>query len=237
MRKFLLASAAIAALTASVPASAQVSEILRQGIAGIFGGNLGGSIDVRLNELNSRIQNALQRGEISQSQASRLQDELRDIAQREQSYRNDGLSRAERDDLEQRLRQLENQIQQAVYNRGDRSDRWDDRDGRGDRWDDRNDRDNRDNRWDDRNDRWDDDDRRNGRGCPPGLARKNNGCLPPGQAKKQGQQYNNEYGRVPDRFSSQYRDTQNYIYRFNDGRIYQIDRRTGRIVRVTDVRR
>lgn len=23
-------------------------------------------------------------------------------------------------------------------------------------------------------------------GCPPGLAKKNNGCLPPGQAKKQG---------------------------------------------------
>ena len=23
-----------------------------------------------------------------------------------------------------------------------------------------------------------------GRGCPPGLAKKNNGCLPPGQAKK-----------------------------------------------------
>ena len=24
----------------------------------------------------------------------------------------------------------------------------------------------------------------NGRGCPPGLAKKNNGCLPPGQARK-----------------------------------------------------
>lgn len=24
----------------------------------------------------------------------------------------------------------------------------------------------------------------NGRGCPPGLAKKNNGCMPPGQAKK-----------------------------------------------------
>lgn len=231
MRKFLLATAAIAALTASVPASAQVGEILRQGMAGIFGGNLGGSIDARLNELNNRIQNALQRGEISQSQASRLQDELRDIAQREQAYRSGGLSRSERDDLEQRLRQLENRIQQAGYNRGDR---WDDRDGRGDRW---GDRDDRDDRWNDRDDRWDDDDRRNGRGCPPGLARKNNGCLPPGQAKKQGQQYNNQYGRVPDNYGAQYRDTQRYIYRFNDGRIYQIDRRTGRIVRVTDARR
>jgi Ni/Co efflux regulator RcnB len=29
------------------------------------------------------------------------------------------------------------------------------------------------------------DESRNGKGCPPGLAKKNNGCLPPGQAKKQ----------------------------------------------------
>jgi Ni/Co efflux regulator RcnB len=33
--------------------------------------------------------------------------------------------------------------------------------------------------------RRDSDDRRDGRGnCPPGLAKKDNGCLPPGQAKK-----------------------------------------------------
>lgn len=29
------------------------------------------------------------------------------------------------------------------------------------------------------------DESRNGKGCPPGLAKKNNGCMPPGQAKKQ----------------------------------------------------
>ena len=33
-------------------------------------------------------------------------------------------------------------------------------------------------------------------GCPPGLAKKNNGCLPPGQAKKlaRGQRYAESYG-------------------------------------------
>ena len=67
-------------------------------------------------------------------------------------------------------------------------------------------------------------------GCPPGLAKKNNGCLPPGQAKKLygvGQRlpfgfngwtpYNripydlrSRYGLVPD---GRYIYDQNYIYR------------------------
>ena len=230
MRKFLLSTAALAALTVSMPASAQAGDLLRQGIESILGGNRGGATDARLNELNTRIQNAYQRGDISQSEASRLQDELRSIAQREQAYRSGGLTRAERDDLQQRLQMVEGRIQQASYDRNDRNDRddrWDDSNDRGDRWDDR----------DDRNDGWTDADRRNGRGCPPGLDRKNNGCLPPGQAMRQGDRYNNQYARVPASYGERYRDTQRYMYRYSDGRIYQVDRRTSRIVQVTNVRR
>ncbi len=219
MRKFVLLAAGMAALTVSMPASAQVGDIFRQGVESIFGG--GGNISTRLNELNNRIQAALQRNEISQTQASRLRSELNSIAQLEQNYRSDGLSRAERDELRQRLQMVERRFEQARYNR----------DGRDDRWGDRDDRYDRDDRWDD------DDDRRNGRGCPPGLAKKNNGCLPPGQAKKMGDRYDDRYDNVPSQYGSQYRDTQRYTYRYNDGRIYQIDRRTGRIVRVTEARR
>jgi len=209
MKKFLLATAAVASLTASVPASAQVGGILRQGIESILGGNRGATTEPQLRELNNRIQIAYQRGEISQSEASRLQDELRDIAQREQSYRNGGLSRAERDDLQQRLRMVDGRIQQANYD-GSRDGRYD-----------------RDGRWSDNN----------GRACPPGLARKNNGCLPPGQAQRQGDRYSNEYGRVPTSYGDRYRDNDRYLYRYNDGRIYQIDRRTNRIVSMTTARR
>jgi len=225
MRKFVLLTAGMAALTVSMPATAQVGDILRQGVESIFGG--GGNFSTRLNELNNRIQAAYQRNEISQTQASRLRNELNAIAQLEQSYRSDGLSRAERDELQRRLRMVESRLEQARYNRDRRDDRWGDRDDRYDR----------DDRWEDRDDRWDDDDRRNGRGCPPGLSKKNNGCLPPGQAKKMGDRYDDRYGNVPSQYGSQYRDTQRYIYRYNDGRIYQIDRRTGRIVRVTEARR
>jgi hypothetical protein len=216
------------ALTGAVPASAQgVGDILRQGVESLLGGSAGSTTDLRLNELNTRIQGAYQRGEISQSVAVGLQDELRGVARQEQAYRSGGLTRTERNDLEQRLQAVESRIQRASYD-GNR-DRYDrdggyDRDGRYDR-DDRNDRD----------DRWSNNDRRDR--CPPGLERKNNGCLPPGQAMKQGDRYNNQYDRVPARYGERYADTNRYLYRYNDGRIYQVDRRSDRIVRVTSVRR
>lgn len=54
-----------------------------------------------------------------------------------------------------------------------------------------------------RNDRDDDDADRpgNGRDCPPGLAKKNNGCQPPGQAKKD---------RDDDRYNERDRDDRKY---------------------------
>ena len=235
MKKIRLATAGFAAVAVSVPASAQgVGDILRQGIESILGGgnsaSRGGSIDPQLNEVNNRIQTAYQRSEISQSDATGLQNELRSIAQREQAYRSGGINRAEYDDLQQRLRTAESRIQQASYN-GSRNGR----DGRYDR-DDRNDRD-RDDRYD-RDGRWSDDDRRGGRNaCPPGLERKDNGCQPPGQAMRQGDRYSNQYARVPSRYGERYRDTQRYLYRYNDGRIYQIDRRTNRIASVTNAPR
>jgi hypothetical protein len=47
------------------------------------------------------------------------------------------------------------------------------------------------------------------RGCPPGLAKKHNGCMPPGQAKRYGHDrdhygYRNDYRRDHDRYG--YRD-------------------------------
>jgi hypothetical protein len=227
MRSLLFATAAMAALAASAPASAQVGDILRQGVESILGGASGATTEPQLRELNARIQTAYQRGEISQSEASRLQDELREIAQREQNYRSGGISRAERDDLQQRLRAVEGRIQQVSYNGS--------RDGR---YDGRNDRSDRDGRYSrghgDHDGSWSGNDNRN---CPPGLAKKNNGCQPPGQAMRQGDRYSNQYGRVPATYGDRYRDTNQYLYRYNDGRIYQVDRRTNRIVRVTSARR
>ncbi|HEX8582822.1 MAG TPA: hypothetical protein VF680_00245 [Allosphingosinicella sp.] len=72
-----------------------------------------------------------------------------------------------------------------------------------------------------------------GQNCPPGLARKGNGCMPPGQAKKVfgvgdrvQQTWFGSYN-VPDRYSAFYQDTPDNYYRYADeGYIYQVDRRS-----------
>ena len=53
------------------------------------------------------------------------------------------------------------------------------------------------------------------RGCPPGLAKKNNGCLPPGQAKQaQRARYDFRSGQAYD----------SYVHRYGDGYQYRYDR-------------
>jgi len=71
--------------------------------------------------------------------------------------------------------------------------------------------------------------------CPPGLAKKNNGCLPPGQARKQfeiGQRYNRNFGNVwgynqiPDYLRNQYTFDPDDRYYYNQGYLYQVDPQT-----------
>lgn len=214
MKNYLLTAVAVAALGSAAPASAQVSDIVQQGIQGLLGG---GGINNRIVTLESQIRVSFQRGEISQEEASRLQSELMQLRQLERSFRIDGLSRAERLELQQRVQMAEARIQEARLGRGGRFD--DDRrfgrdnDGRFGR---------------------NDDDRRFGRNaCPPGLAKKNNGCMPPGQAKK-GDRSNGPFG---DMWSDRgFQDSDRFIYRQDGNRVLQIDRRTGQVVRVIDRR-
>ena len=197
MLKYLVTAAAVAALSSTAPASAQVGGIVQQGIlGGLFGG---GGINSRIDALDRQIRISFQRGELTANEASRLQNRLLEIRQLNQTYRIDGLSRAERFELQQRLDRLERRIQLARFDRDDRFDEDDD---------------------------FDDNDDRFRNGCPPGLAKKNNGCLPPGQAKKMG---DNRFDRFDDR---RFEDTDRYVFRRDGDRILQIDRRTGRVVRV-----
>ena len=224
MNKILLATAAVAALATAAPAAAQ-GNVIQNGIESLFGG--GNRLQVRMNNLSTNIQASYQRGDISRTQAGQLQREVADLSQREQTYRAGGLSRDERNMLEGRLQVLEARVEQAGYDGNGRDDDRYDRDGRYEQ----------DGRYD-RDGRWVDDDRAYGRdGCPPGLARKDNGCQPPGQAMRTGDRYANQYARVPASYGERYRDTSRYLYRYNDGRIYQIERRTGVVVRVTAARR
>jgi hypothetical protein len=71
-------------------------------------------------------------------------------------------------------------------------------------------------------------------GCPPGLAKKHNGCLPPGQAKKlySGQRWEGDYGsryaygQIPYDLRRRYDLDPNYRYYYGDGYLYQVNPRT-----------
>jgi len=72
------------------------------------------------------------------------------------------------------------------------------------------------------------------RDCPRGLAKKHNGCLPPGQARKlhRGDRWRSGYGdfysyqRIPYDLRRRYELNRRYRYYYNDGYLYAVDPRT-----------
>lgn len=75
-----------------------------------------------------------------------------------------------------------------------------------------------------------------GRSCPPGLAKKGNGCLPPGQARKLyrvGDRFDTGLfglATVPLAYQAFYPDTSSYRYSYDDsGYIYRVDSRSNMV--------
>jgi len=80
--------------------------------------------------------------------------------------------------------------------------------------------------------------------CPPGLAKKNNGCLPPGQAKKQfnvgqripnGYNYYTDYESLPTEYYSQYNLNDDYRYIRRDDYLYEVDPLTSLVRRIIGI--
>lgn len=71
-------------------------------------------------------------------------------------------------------------------------------------------------------------------GCPHGLAKKHNGCLPPGQARKlhRGDRWHSDYGslysygRIPYDLRRRYDLSTRYRYYYDNGYLYAVDPRT-----------
>lgn len=135
MKKILMTMAAVSALAAAAPAAAQYAN---------------SNFDVRINELRTNLQAGVQSGRITRNEAVQLRAQLQQLSQLERQYSRDGLSRFERDQLQQRIQTLRQQIRMADRNGETRPGYGDNGNGYG-------------------------------RDCPPGLEKRNNGCLPPGQ--------------------------------------------------------
>ena len=80
--------------------------------------------------------------------------------------------------------------------------------------------------------------------CPPGLARKGNGCLPPGQARKlftQGQRlpvgYNfyNNYNDIPVAYRTRVPFNDDYRYIYRDDTVYVVDPSTRLVTSVINL--
>ena len=72
-------------------------------------------------------------------------------------------------------------------------------------------------------------------GCPPGLAKKNNGCHPPGQVKqlfRTGQRFRSGYGypwsynQIPYDLRNRYDLPRYGNYYYGDGYLYRVDPKT-----------
>jgi len=80
------------------------------------------------------------------------------------------------------------------------------------------------------------------RDCPPGLAKKHNGCMLPGQARKlaRGERWRSGYGnyysyqRIPYEVRRRYDLNQRYHYYYNDGYLYAVDPRTMMVQQVVN---
>ena len=73
-------------------------------------------------------------------------------------------------------------------------------------------------------------------GCPPGLAKQNAYCMPPGQLRRMqraqliGQRlpFSSLGYNIPERYRYRFEDDDRFIYRYgNDGTVYRFDRATG----------
>lgn len=115
MKKLMITVAAMAALGAAVPASAQ------------FGGpNYGGpnrgwdqnargpNFDNRIDQLESMIQRGVQRGSLTQNEARKLRDDVRSLHQLDRQYRRAGYSWSERDRMDRRIDNLRDKIERNM---------------------------------------------------------------------------------------------------------------------------
>ena len=250
MKKALFAMAAVGAIAAAAPASAQNADL--------YGG---ANFSNRLVQIDSRIEAGLRAGTITTSEARALREELREVRRLERRYSRNGLTREERFDLQARIRDLRQDVRVAASGRGydqygnrdvyDRDDDdWDNDDVYAERID-RN-RDGWDDRDIDRDGRWDDDVYQ-GRGGPyedpddyRGECRSRGGlggvidnvlgrdedC---GATLRVGARATGNLGPVPASLRYRYRDGGGVYYRSDGRAVYQIDARTHVVLRVYDV--
>lgn len=248
MKKFLMIASA-AAMAVTMPALADPGKKegkgQRGGDRGAWNMERGGGGEWKRDRGDERRyrgeQRSSERGERSRQRAFERDDDRRSERRGQFAERD---NKAREKYFERQAKQREKLVERrakAERKAFEEQRRWAERSQRA-RFADRNrDWQGRDRDWDDRD--WDDRRERNERRyersryagnwqsfCPPGLAAKNNGCLPPGQARKMniGQRFRQDWSRnsqLPYDYRNLYAGNDQYYYRPADnGYMYRIDR-------------
>ena len=138
MHKVIItAAAAVSALVIATPAAAQNHRAPQQGYGQGYGHNNNyghvRSLQVRIDNLQRRIDQFDSRNRISEREARRLREESRDLERQLQSSSRNGLNQREYANINYRIQQLEQRINRDARD----GNRWGQNDGRGN-WSDRN---------------------------------------------------------------------------------------------------
>ena len=209
MKTILMTMTAVAALAVAAPAAAEP-----------WSGH-----NAQTSDLQLQIDAGMRSGAISRREAMPLQRSLRDLVRLERQFSPGGFSGRENAALRQRSNTLSRQIRMAERNGAPRAS-WE---GRNDRQTaDRMDRDDGKGRWGDRNDR------ELAYGIDPRFDRPNRGDRFAGDARV-GHHTTFRMLALPEQYRDQFRDNDEVYYRYDDSRIYRINRRTDMILGLFDI--
>jgi hypothetical protein len=222
MKKILFSMAALGAIAVAAPAAAQYG----YGNNGYNNVNAGGSVGIsnRIAQLNARLQAGINTGVIDRVEARNLRMQMRQLQRLDRQYSYNGLTQAERQDLQMRLRTLRSDIRMADNGRFDRDTRygaWNDPfynegyTGQGGPYE---------QSYDYACD--------NNRGVIGGVIDsvlgRNDNCY----SLRVGSRAGGNLYSVPSQYRYQYRDGNGVYYRSDGRAIYQIDARTNTVLRI-----
>jgi hypothetical protein len=223
MIKSLVSLAGLPLLALAAPASAQYypGNQNQYGNQSQYGNQANANLTVRINQLQVRLQEGVQAGTITRGEATPIRQQIRDLTRLDRQYSANGYTGQERSALQQRIRQVRQQLRTADNGANGRYNQWDVEDGYS----------------------------QSGQqqGYNQGYQQPQEGYQQPVQqggiagvigqllgvgGLQVGQRVpNNLYG-VPSQYQSQYRDGNGVYYRSDGRRIYQIDARNDTVIRV-----
>jgi hypothetical protein len=196
-----------------------------------YNGQANANLTTRISQLQVRLQAGVQSGTITRNEAVPIRQQIRDLTRLDRQYAANGYTGQERSALQQRIRQVRQQLRVADNGANGRYNQWDVEDGYTQGYQ-----------------------QRNQQGYTQGYQQPyQQGYQQPQQGYQQpvqqggiagvigllgvgglqvGQRVpNNLYG-VPSQYQSQYRDGNGVYYRSDGRRIYQVDARNDTVIRI-----